>query len=179
MGGPGCRSKMTIELGRPIYAKTGEYVYSPARSRFAGCVRLAVRVRSVQTPVLGPPWTIPLEFPLDQWIVAGLTTFAGTPLDQTARFVSVMFFYLTLLPLGVLLSAVDMKRSLLPLGLAAFLLCPICIFWSRAFLIESTALFLTVSFLSKFAIIVARHQRLHFSHCLASEPAANQPDTSR
>src|SRR5262249_20433758 len=35
-----------------------------------------------ETPVLGPPWSIPFEFPLYQWVVAGLVTVLKTPLDQ-------------------------------------------------------------------------------------------------
>ena len=45
------------------------------------------------TPVLGAPWSIPFEFPLFQWIVAGLVLIFKTPLDQTGRFVSLFFFY--------------------------------------------------------------------------------------
>ena len=43
-----------------------------------------------ETPVLGPPWSLPFEFPLYQGIVAGLAKIFSTPLDQTGRFVSIL-----------------------------------------------------------------------------------------
>lgn len=42
-----------------------------------------------ETPVLGPPWSIPFEFPLYQVLVALLAKLLSSPLDQTGRFVSV------------------------------------------------------------------------------------------
>ena len=44
-----------------------------------------------ETPVLGPPWTIPFEFPLYQWIVAALTWLTGSAMDSIGRAVSVAF----------------------------------------------------------------------------------------
>ena len=95
-----------------------------------------------ETPVLGPPWTIPFEFPLYQWIVAGLVWSTGMSLDPAGRTVSVIFFLLTLWPTERILSGL---RFSLPCRLVILdlLLCsPFYIFWSRTFLIESTALFL-------------------------------------
>jgi hypothetical protein len=101
-----------------------------------------------ETPVLGPPWSIPLEFPVYQWTVAGLVTALGTPLEPTGRFVSVAFFLLTLVPANLILRrfGVSAEGRLIILGL--FLLSPFYLFWSRTFMIESTALFLSVSYLA-------------------------------
>lgn len=55
------------------------------------------------TPVLGPPWSIPLEFPIYQIIVSIIAVIFTTPLDQTGRFVNLLFFYLSLVPLYALL----------------------------------------------------------------------------
>src|SRR5271154_4345091 len=44
-----------------------------------------------ETPVLGPPWSLPFEFPLYQALVALLARIFGTPIDQTGRFVSEVF----------------------------------------------------------------------------------------
>ena len=40
------------------------------------------------TPLFGPPWSIPLEFPTYQACVAGLSSLTGLPLEQTGRLVS-------------------------------------------------------------------------------------------
>src|SRR5437016_95834 len=56
-----------------------------------------------ETPVLGPPWSIPFELSLYQWAVAGIVTVFHTPLPQTGRAVSMGMFLLTLVPLWFVL----------------------------------------------------------------------------
>lgn len=100
-----------------------------------------------ETPLLGPPWSIPMEFPLYQAIVARLSTATGYPLEQTGRLVSVFFFYAALPALWLLLR----RRVPAPpdalLALAFVLVCPLYLFYSRTFMIESTALCLSLWFL--------------------------------
>src|SRR5215470_16287051 len=45
------------------------------------------------TPVLGYPWAIPLEFPLYQWLVAGLVAASGVSIETAGRTVGVAFFF--------------------------------------------------------------------------------------
>src|SRR5215470_15813086 len=40
------------------------------------------------TPVLGYPWAIPFEFPLYQWLVAGLVALSGASIEVAGRGVS-------------------------------------------------------------------------------------------
>jgi hypothetical protein len=95
-----------------------------------------------ETPVLGPPWTIPFEFPLYQWLVAALAWSTGLALDPAGRTVSIVFFLLTLWPAARLLAALRVSFSGRLVILSLLLCSPFYIFWSRTFLIESTALFL-------------------------------------
>ena len=89
-----------------------------------------------------------MEFPLYQWIVARIVGTFGTPLDQTGRFVSLVFFLLTTIPLYriVRTMGVSPQRAWLPLLL--FTISPFYIFWSRTFMIETTALFFSVAYLA-------------------------------
>lgn len=98
-----------------------------------------------ETPILGAPWSIPFEFPLYQWLVAGARAALGTPLDQTGRLVNSAFYLATLLPLWHLLRALDVPHTSRRLTLAFFLTSPLYVYWSRAFLIESTVLFFSVA----------------------------------
>ena len=100
-----------------------------------------------ETPVLGAPWSIPMEFPLYQWTVASVTMLTGMPLDVAGRLVSLFFFYCCLPVIFLLARSAGLGRaqSLLPLCLV--LLCPLYIYWSRTFMIESMALFFSLSFL--------------------------------
>jgi hypothetical protein len=101
-----------------------------------------------ETPVLGPPWSIPFELPVYQWVVAGLVTALGTPMDPTGRFVSAAMFLLTLLPANAILRRLQISAEGRLLVLGLLLLSPFYLFWSRTFMIESTALFLSTSYLA-------------------------------
>ncbi len=92
------------------------------------------------TPVLGMPWSIPMEFPLYQWTVVVLSNATGMTLTSAGRAVSAACFYLALPALYLLLRRTGLSRpqSLLALGLV--LSCPLYIFYARAFLIETMAL---------------------------------------
>ncbi len=99
-----------------------------------------------ETPVLGPPWSIPFEFPLYQWIVAAIVGLFGTPLVTTARLVSSAMFLVALLAANSVLkrlgAGIEQRRVFVVLTL----LSPIYLYWSRTVMIESTALALTLGF---------------------------------
>lgn len=101
-----------------------------------------------ETPVLGKPWSTPVEFPLYQWIVAGAVRLLGTPLDQTGRFFSLVFFYLGFFPLFFLLKYLGRDPRDRFFLMAFVLGAPIYLFWSRTFMIESLAWFLSLSYLA-------------------------------
>src|SRR4051812_35514617 len=100
-----------------------------------------------ELPLFGPPWSIPMEFPVHQWIVATTSNVLGTPLEQTARGVGI-FFLLALLPavygLAGFFGLAPSRRLLVA---AAVLASPTYLFYSRAFMIETTALCFSTWFL--------------------------------
>ena len=100
-----------------------------------------------ETPVLGPPWSIPFEFPLYQWIVASAVKAGGFPIEQTGRFVSVLFFLLVLYPIFKILKSLKLSDNNIFLILSLICLSPQYIYWSRTFMIESTALALSAYYL--------------------------------
>jgi 4-amino-4-deoxy-L-arabinose transferase-like glycosyltransferase len=97
-------------------------------------------------PVLGPNWGIPFEFPAYQSLTALLHRVSGYPLDQSGRLVSLVCFYLCLVPLWWVLGTLAFERGSRLLTLALVASSPIYIFWSRTFLIESLALLLALTF---------------------------------
>ncbi len=99
------------------------------------------------TPLFGPPWSVPMEFPVYQLIVAQVSTLLGTGIEPTARGVS-LFFFLALLPaLHALTRLVTSTRAHRLLIVAAVLASPTYLFYARAFMIETTALCFSVWFL--------------------------------
>lgn len=98
-------------------------------------------------PIFGPPWSAPMEFPLYQCLVANLADFTEISLVSAARTLGILFFLSTLPAVHGLARLIEpnSRRSLIiP---AALLTAPVCLFYSRAFMIESCAASLAVWFL--------------------------------
>lgn len=93
-----------------------------------------------ETPVLGPPWSIPFEFPTFQILAKKISDISSVPLEISGRLISVVFFFLSGF-IGVriltLLNATTVQKTLFFLF---FVSSPMYLFWSRTFMIESTAL---------------------------------------
>ena len=100
------------------------------------------------TPILGKPWSIPMEFPLFQWIVALAVLVFKVPLDQCGRFFNLLFFYLSFIPVYFLLTRFINRKAYVLVFFCIMLACPFYIFWSRTFLIESLAVFLSLTYLA-------------------------------
>ncbi len=99
------------------------------------------------TPLFGPPWTIPMEFPTYQWIVTLLSNGTGLHLEQAGRLVSLLF-YAAMLPAAYgLLGLAGLARPRRLLALAIVVGTPVYLFYPRTVMIESTALCLAVWFL--------------------------------
>jgi hypothetical protein len=120
-----------------------------------------------ETPVFGPPWSMPYELPLYQWLVAGLATLTGWSLDPSGRAVAEAFFLLTLMPCWSLLGRLGVEPRERVLALSLLLVSPFYLFWSRAFLIESTALFLALSYLAAAWAFLERPRPVPFVAALA------------
>jgi hypothetical protein len=101
-----------------------------------------------ETPVLGKPWSLPMEFPLYQWVVATVSSDFNAPLDQTGRFVAFTSFLLIPIPLYFLLLRFGVALPHRLAMLVIFVTSPFYLFWSRAFLIESTALLFSFAYVA-------------------------------
>ncbi len=99
------------------------------------------------TPLFGPPWSVPMEFPTYQACVAGLASLAGLPLEQTGRLVGVLFYAATLPAVYGLLGLAGLSASRRLLALGVVLSTPVYLFYPRTVMIETTALCFAVWFL--------------------------------
>jgi hypothetical protein len=104
-----------------------------------------------ETPVLGPPWSIPMEFPLYQYAVAAVVRLTGAPMEPTGRCLSMGFFWASLPAVWLLLGLWRVARETRLLALTLLLTCPLYLFYGRHFTIETTALCLGLWFLWAFA----------------------------
>jgi hypothetical protein len=110
------------------------------------------------TPVLGKPWSIPMEFPLYQWTVARISDLTGLGIAKAGRLTSMAGFYLLVPAVYLLLDRWRVAPARRWLALALFVTCPLYIFYARAVLIETMALMFAVWFWVAFERAVAgRH----------------------
>ncbi len=93
-----------------------------------------------ETPIFGPPWSIPLEFPVYQWVVATTSRLLGLGLESTARGVSLFFFLATLPAVYGLAGLLNLAPSRRLLVVSTVLASPTYLFYARSFMIETTAL---------------------------------------
>jgi hypothetical protein len=121
-----------------------------------------------ETPVLGPPWAIPFEFPLYQGIVAEVVRLFGTRVEETGRAVSILFFYLCFFPLASILRLLRFRDIQIVLVLAIFAVSPLYIFWSRVFMIESTALFFSLMYVEQMFRMTLREPPWQYRHMIGA-----------
>lgn len=107
------------------------------------------------TPVVGKPWSIPMEFPLYQWTVVVTGKVTGWGLVKAGRAVSIACFYLALPAMFLLLRRWQVAPGRRWVVLAVILTCPFYIFYERAFLIETMALMFSLWFWVAFERAVA------------------------
>ena len=100
-----------------------------------------------ETPVLGYPWPIPLEFPLFQWLTASLRSL-GVPIDVGGRFIAFAFYIAILYPLWLLARELGFNLVAWLIVATLFLASPLYVYWSRTVMIESSALFFSMSALA-------------------------------
>lgn len=91
------------------------------------------------TPVLGKPWSIPMEFPLYQWTVVVVSNTTGMALTQAGRAVTLACFYLGLPAVYLLLLRLGLTRARALIVLGVVVGCPLYIYYGRSFLIETMA----------------------------------------
>ncbi len=108
------------------------------------------------TPVLGKPWSIPLEFPLYQWAVVAVSDGTGWGLIASGRLVSLTCFYLMLPAVFLLLGSLGVAPGRRWLVLAIVVTSPLYIFYARAFMIETMALMFSLWFWAAFERSVVR-----------------------
>lgn len=121
-----------------------------------------------QTPIFGGTWEVPFEFPLYQWIVAGLHLAVGMPIEPLGRAVSFAFFVATLWPIYLVLRVWQGSKELFLICSILFLTSPLMLFWSRTVLIETTALFFSAMWLAYLILFLQNRRRVYFAVSLVS-----------
>lgn len=97
-----------------------------------------------ETPMFGKPWSVPMEFPLYQYICAFFVKLTGVNLEATSRLVSLASFYSMLYFASKLLKDLRLSAVVRYLILTLLVLAPLHIYYARTVLIEMFTLMLAV-----------------------------------
>jgi len=102
-------------------------------------------------PIFGPPWTLNQELPIFQYLVKVISVYAGLDtlqgLQNVGRSLSWVFLLLTLVPIYYLSKLHSIDRDDFFIFSSLYLSAPLYVFFSTSFAIESTALFVSMTFL--------------------------------
>ena len=107
-----------------------------------------------ETPVVGPEWSIPFEFPIYQFLVATASKLLGAPLDFVGRIISYIFLVLCLIPARSITRSLQLPASVFYIFAAVLFSTPVYVYWGRTFMIETTALFFAVAAIKYFIEIL-------------------------
>jgi hypothetical protein len=111
-------------------------------------LNISPNIFSYYTPVIGTPWSIPFEFPTYQIIVSFISSTFELPLVQTGRILSFIFLCLIFFPVRAIVTALSLDKRVTLIVSMLTLTSSIYLYWSRAFLIETLALFLTITYIA-------------------------------
>lgn len=94
-----------------------------------------------ETPVAGYPWVMPFEFPLYQAIAAAIAQFTGLSLSLVGRLLSYAFLLLCMPVVASITHRLKLPTVVFAIFVALTFTTPVYVYWGRAFLIETAALF--------------------------------------
>ncbi|MDP1723458.1 MAG: hypothetical protein Q8L85_01995, partial [Alphaproteobacteria bacterium] len=97
-----------------------------------------------ETPIAGPPWSIPFEFPIYQYIVALVSKLTNISLDAVGRIVSFIFLALCLIPVRSITKNLNISQLVFYIFVALLFSSPLYLYWGRTFMIETAAIFFSI-----------------------------------
>lgn len=132
-------------LGQPIIERHG-FRQTQTAMTIWNFVTDGIRLVNYKTPIFGPPWKIPFEFPVYQASVAMLVKLTGMEIDPAARLTSIIYFYLSALVLFDLVRLICKSAGCAAAVVAVYSAIPLSIVWSRTCMIETCALFFCIAY---------------------------------
>ncbi len=141
-----------INLSNPILEMFG-FRQTQTAITVQNYIREGVSFFNYQTPVLGEPWTLPMEFPIYQffsYLMYNVLKLIGiTNLDIAMRVTSIIFFYGSVwLLYSLTKKLINEKTAIITMLVCLF--SPFCIYWSRSSMIESCATFFGLGYVIYF-----------------------------
>ena len=122
-------------------------------------IKEGISMFGYQTPVFGPPWTIPMEFPIFQLTAAFIVKLGIENIDLAGRIAAILYFYLSAYFLFLICTkAFDKVAS--SCILLFYLWSPYTIVWSRNFMIDYASVAFCLGYFYFFIRWIYDSQRL-------------------
>jgi 4-amino-4-deoxy-L-arabinose transferase-like glycosyltransferase len=106
-----------------------------------------IRLFNYETPIFGPPWQVPFEFPIFQAAAALLVKAGAESIDAACRATNLFFFYLSAGFLYALCRRHFEEWAASACVLMAYVWMPFTIFWSRTAMIDYASVTFTLAYL--------------------------------
>jgi hypothetical protein len=106
------------------------------------------------TPVFGPPWRVPMEFPSFQ-LAAFIPARLGMEIDSACRLTNIVFFYISALLLFLLCRTVVPGSRIADLSVIIFCWAPFTIYWSSQCLIDFAAVAFALGYTISLLCVIA------------------------
>ena len=119
-------------------------------------VRNGPSLTNFEAPIFGEPWRLVVDFPLYQFCAAWVVRWTGLGVDVSARVVALTMFGLSAVVLYRLMRRIDPNGQTPLIGLLFYLYSPLSMVWSRAGMLDGTAILLSLCFLSSFVRLLRR-----------------------
>jgi hypothetical protein len=110
-----------------------------------------------ETPVAGLPWSIPFEFPIYQWLVAGLSRITGSGIDPIGRLTSFFFLLACLFPVRSIIRRLELPPLTFPIFAGLLFTSPLYLYWGRSLMMETTAVFFALLAIRYFVDLETNH----------------------
>lgn len=152
-----------ININGPLYYQPHSFRQAQTLITVQSFLNDGLKIIGYQTPVMGPPWTIPFEFPVYQVIVYLVLKLTGMQnITLCANIVSIVIFMLTA---GVLWKFICefVNQTVADITAIVFLFMPYDILWSRAALIDYLSVLLALVYVYSFIKVLNGKRKYAFA----------------
>jgi hypothetical protein len=138
-----------VNLGEPLL-EGNRFRQTQTAMTVWSMVEAGISPMAYPTPIVGPPWRIPFEFPLFQ-MTAALVARSGMGLDVACRVAAILWFYASAWFLYAFCRTRFTARGQTVFALLYYVWAPFTVTWSRACMIDFTSVALALGYAGFFA----------------------------
>ncbi|MEO5358132.1 MAG: hypothetical protein H7844_12655 [Nitrospirae bacterium YQR-1] len=150
-----------VNINSPI-TESHAYRQTQTALTIRNFVMEGIKIFNYETPLFGPPWQIPFEFPTFQLTAALLMKLGISNIDLAGRITGIFYFYISVLYLYLITKLVFKEKQLPVFILFYYLFNPFNIYWSRTCMIDYCSVAFSLGYLLFFIQWLKKQDKLSF-----------------